>query len=78
MIKITTTLRKWGNSVGIVIPKDELKNTNLKPDQKVTVIVRKRGPTKGKDIFGMFPNLPKNNAAVWRELDKELDSKFFQ
>ena len=39
MIERETTLKSWGNSVGIVIPKEDLKKEGLHVDQKVKIIV---------------------------------------
>jgi antitoxin component of MazEF toxin-antitoxin module len=71
-----TVLRKWGNSLGIVIPKDLIKKNKLKPDQKVHIIITKKSPTKVKDILGMFPEMNKSTKKIMEEVDRDLDSKF--
>jgi antitoxin component of MazEF toxin-antitoxin module len=46
-------VRKWGNSVGIVFPKDVVKSRGIKVDQKVVVEVTKK--TDLKKVFGSLP-----------------------
>lgn len=48
---IATKTRKWGNSLGIIIPKEEVKNMSLKENQTVIVeITKKENPLK--ELFG--------------------------
>lgn len=48
---IVAKTRKWGNSLGIVIPKEEAESLNLKEDQEVVVdIIKKNNPLK--ELFG--------------------------
>ncbi len=77
-MEIETVLRKWGNSLGIVIPKKELANLQLKANQKVRITLRKKPVTKVKDMLGMFPDITKPTDEIMREIDAELDSKFFK
>ena len=76
MIERETKLRAWGNSIGLVIPKEDVRKENLHPDQKVKVIITPIESVKVKDIFGKL-KLKKNTEQIMKETDKELDSKFF-
>lgn len=76
MIERETTLRAWGNSIGLVIPKEDVKKENLHPDQKVKVIITPIKSVKVKDIFGKL-KLKKSTEQIMKDTDKELDSKFF-
>ena len=76
MIERETTLRAWGNSIGLVIPKKDVKKENLHPDQKVKVIITPIESVKVKDIFGKL-KLKRSTEQIMKETDKELDSKFF-
>ena len=76
MIERETTLRAWGNSIGLVIPKKDVKKENLHPDQKVKVIITSIESVKVKDIFGKL-KLKRSTEQIMKETDKELDSKFF-
>ncbi|HIH10348.1 MAG TPA: AbrB/MazE/SpoVT family DNA-binding domain-containing protein [Candidatus Diapherotrites archaeon] len=37
---VTVTTKKWGNSVGLVIPKEVVERQGIKPEQKVEIEVR--------------------------------------
>jgi len=76
MIECETKLRIWGNSIGLVIPKEDLKKENLRPDQFVRVIICKKKMLKVKDIFGKLKNWSKSTEEIMREIDNDLDSKW--
>ena len=75
MIECNTILRNWGNSVGIVIPRSDVKKENLKPHQKVRVIILPEKPTRVKDLLGKC-RFRKPTDQILRQTDEELDSKF--
>ena len=76
MIEQETRLKAWGNSIGIVIPKEDIKKEGLHVDQKVKVVITPVKTLKVKDIFGKL-KLKINTKELLKEVDKELDSKFF-
>ena len=47
---IQVRLRKWGNSVGIVIPAEVLKEKDLEEDEDVLVEISKKNSIE--DLFG--------------------------
>jgi len=49
-IKTKTKIREWGNSLGIVIPKDVALKENLKAEDQVTVTILKKDTLE--DFFG--------------------------
>jgi len=75
MIEHETKLKAWGNSIGIVIPKEEIKKEGLHVDQKVKVVITPVKTLKVKDIFGKL-KLGINTKELLKEVDEELDSKF--
>jgi len=76
MIEHETRLKAWGNSIGVVIPKEEIKKEGLHVDQKVKVVITPVKTLKVKDIFGKL-KLGINTKELLKEVDEELDSKFF-
>ena len=40
MIEIETTARKWGNSIGIALPKDVVEKANIEPDKEIKVFIQ--------------------------------------
>ena len=77
MIEIETKLKGWGNSIGLVIPKDMITKNDLKLRQRVKVIIKPVKVLKVRDLFGKFKNIKKPTDQIMREIDKDLDSKFF-
>lgn len=68
MIELKAKVKKWGNSLGIILPK----NTGMKENQDVIVhIAPARQVTRVKDIFGAG-KLRKSVAELMKEIDEEL------
>jgi len=64
---VEVTLRKWGNSVGVVFPKEFVKQRHLKPNQKIWVEV-----TKKADLSSIFGTLKtKTTAQEFKDLARE-------
>ncbi|HLC70872.1 MAG TPA: AbrB/MazE/SpoVT family DNA-binding domain-containing protein [Candidatus Nanoarchaeia archaeon] len=53
MIELETVTRKWGNSLGITLPKDEVERQHIEENEKVLVLVIKKNQTPHK-LFGMM------------------------
>jgi len=73
MLKAHT--RKWGNSVGIVIPKDVVQELNLKPHEDILVDIHKKSGTVLKELFGSL-HWKAQTEDVLRQARRELESKY--
>ncbi|PIN86057.1 hypothetical protein COV19_06930 [Candidatus Woesearchaeota archaeon CG10_big_fil_rev_8_21_14_0_10_44_13] len=51
MIKTEATLRAWGNSIGVVLPKDELRPEHFDVGDKVEITI-KRKDNPLREAFG--------------------------
>lgn len=71
MIEIKVKTKKWGNSIGILIPKDVIRKEKIQPDQEVTVLISAKPVTKGKDIWGTM-KFKESTEELMREIDKEF------
>jgi len=49
---IEVMTRKWGNSIGIILPKDLVEKQNLKENEMIVVNVVKK--VDFSDVFGMI------------------------
>jgi len=49
---IRTTLKRWGNSYGVVIPKDMAMKEGIKENDEVEVIIRKTMDIR--NLFGKY------------------------
>jgi len=45
MIEIQAVTRKWGNSIGVILPKEVLEKEKIKEDEKITVLIVKKQKT---------------------------------
>lgn len=70
MIEVKSKLKKWGNSLGIVITKEVVKQEGLKPNQTVEILLLKR-TTVLKDTFGTL-KFKKSTDEIMRKIDEEL------
>ena len=70
MVEIKTKIRQWGNSMGIVIPKEEALRAGLAPGTDVEVTVKKNDTLP--HLFGKYP-LKGSTAKLLRDVDNELD-----
>ncbi len=75
MMEIKAKAKKWGNSIGILIPKEVVSEENIKPNQEVTVMISAKPITMGKDIWGTM-KFSKPVDKLMREVDKEFDFGF--
>ena len=75
MIELKAKTKKWGNSIGIIIPKEVIRQQNIKPDQEVTLIISKKPITRGKDIWGTF-KFKESTEKLMRQIDKEFNVGF--
>lgn len=53
MIECETITRKWGNSIGITLPREIVEKEHLKEDEKITILVLKQRPSL-KETFGLL------------------------
>ncbi len=79
MIRTVAKLKAWGNSLGIVVPKEELKAENLGVNDEVEITVKiKENPLRA--AFGILKDAPKKTRKstdeLLKEIDKELDSRY--
>lgn len=53
MIELETKARKWGNSIGVSLPKDVIEKANIKPNKEVRLFIQ----DKKVDISKVFGTL---------------------
>jgi antitoxin component of MazEF toxin-antitoxin module len=49
---IRTVMRRWGNSLGVVIPKEEASKEGLKENDEVEIVIRKAVDIR--QLFGKY------------------------
>ncbi len=70
MIETDVIVRRWGRSLGVVIPHEAVTEMDLQEDEKITIRVAKKENPLVKH-FGRF-KFKKSTAQMLKESDKEL------
>ena len=72
MVELNTKIRRWGNSFGIIIPQEVMKEKDLKEGEEVDAILLKRKKNNVlKETFGKA-KFRKSTAQMMKETDREL------
>lgn len=72
MMECETITRRWGNSLGITLPKDIIEKENIQENEKIKVLILKKNQTL-KKTFGMVKGkFNKNTKKIKEELKSEL------
>jgi len=70
MEEIKVKLRKWGNSIGVVIPQEVLSSERAKEGDEISIIIKKKKPDL-KKLFGAY-KFKQPTDEIMKEIDKEL------
>ena len=72
MEQFEAVTKKWGNSLGITIPAEIIKDEKIKPNEKVNVLIFKDSKRTFKNVFGtMKLKMPTQKAM--EEIDEGYD-----
>ena len=76
MIEYETRVKKWGNSLGILLPKDVAGKNRISADQKIRVFISKIDQKNAaQKIWGAMPHWEKSSEELEQEVDGEFDLK---
>jgi antitoxin component of MazEF toxin-antitoxin module len=70
-LEVEVVVRKWGNSLGLTLPKILVKEQEIKENEVITVDIQKEKPIKVKDIFGLLPEWKIDSQKLKDELRRE-------
>ena len=68
--------KKWGNSIGIIIPSEAVEKFNIKPEEKIIIEISKKGNIL-QEMFGTMKS-NKTSKQMISESRKELESKWMR
>lgn len=68
MVDIEAKTRRWGSSIGLVLPKKIVEEEGIKPNEKIVITIKKK--PLAKEFFGKFPHWGKSA----QELKDEMRS----
>lgn len=73
MKTIETIAKRWGNSIGIIIPKEIIDKENIKENGKVQFLIIKENNKILRETFGLAKNkIKKSTQQIKNELREEL------
>ncbi|MFH1256113.1 MAG: AbrB/MazE/SpoVT family DNA-binding domain-containing protein [Candidatus Diapherotrites archaeon] len=69
MVEVSAQVRRWGRSIGVVIPKDKALKARLKPGDEVNLLIlEKKNPLK--ETFGIL-EFSRPTREILKETDKD-------
>lgn len=66
-------IRKWGNSFGVIIPKEIVKNQDIKEGMFVRINIQLKNKTKAGNIFGILKGKLGDTEKLMREVDRDFE-----
>lgn len=69
MIEVETKVRRWGRSLGVVIPKEKIIEEGIKENETIRLFIGKRKNVL-KETFGTF-KFRKSTQEMLDEIDRE-------
>ena len=73
MVEAVLETKKWGNSIGVILPKEVLESEHINGEhEKLFVIVRKKDKTSSETFGLVRGKLKKSSQQIKDELRKEL------
>jgi len=73
---IEVKTKKWGNSIGVVIPIESIERLNIKPEEEIIIEIEKKNNVL-KEMFGKA-KLKKSAKKMIEEFRKETESKWMK
>ena len=71
MIEIKSKLRRWGNSLGVVVPQKIIEQEKAKEGDEIVILFNKQQDNVLREMFGSF-NFKKSVDELMKEVDDEL------
>jgi antitoxin component of MazEF toxin-antitoxin module len=67
-MEIETVAKKWGSSIGIIIPKEVVDSNKIRENDKVIVEIKKR--LIARESFGKYPDWERSTQEIKDEARK--------
>ena len=73
---IEVKTKKWGNSIGIIIPSETVEKFNIKPEEEIVIEIGKKSNVL-KEMFGTMKS-KKSTEQILKEARKDFESKWLK
>jgi len=67
-MEIKTIAKRWGSSIGIIIPKKVVEENRIRENEEVIIDIKKR--PLAKEFFGKYPNWKRSTQEIKDEARK--------
>ncbi len=74
---IVVKTKQWGNSIGLIIPKEIAREKNIEAGEEVLVEIEKKGKKTALQELSGALKFKKPTEQLLRESRKELESKYW-
>ncbi len=72
MIELKSKLRRWGNSLGVIVPQKVIENEKVQEGDQITILIKiEKEDNILEEMFGTF-KFKKSIEKLMKEVDKEL------
>ncbi len=75
-MEIEVKTKKWGNSVGLIIPNEAIEKLNIKPEEEIVIEIEKKNNAL-KEMFGTMSS-KKTAKQILDETRREMRSKWMK
>ena len=72
MDRLHSHLRRWGNSLGLVIPSPVIQKEGLEEGSPVVITIQPEEQPTAAAVFGILPPTKKTTTEMLAEADREL------
>lgn len=70
---INVKVKRWGNSLGVIIPKEVINNQDIKEGKHIELVIKSKKEVRVEDVFGILKGkLKKSTFQIMKEVDKDL------
>ena len=66
MIKVESYARKWGNSLGVIIPKEIVEREHISEHEQILITIRKKH--RAEEFFGMLAGWKKPTSKIKKKM----------
>jgi antitoxin component of MazEF toxin-antitoxin module len=74
MESINVRVKRWGNSFGVVLPREIIDRENVKEGAEIEISIRAKHKTKARDIFGVLKGkLNRDTDDLLDEVDRDFE-----
>ena len=75
MVQIKAKVKRWGNSMGIIIPKEVIASEKLKEGDEIELALLRDSSKVLHEMWGAGKNIKKTGQHIKNELRRELYDK---